>query len=85
MDTERRKPKEIKHIEFVKQLNPAQSQTLQTIESFGWNLEFVRRPLHETPVPVVVGEGGEKIAVIEEDGYFNVNADIHIRHDSEGS
>ena len=85
MDNERRKHDEAKHAELLKLLNIEQAQTLHRIEGFGWTLEFIRRPLFEQSVPVVIGADGKKIGTIEEDGNLNVNTDIDVRRDGEDS
>lgn len=83
MVDERRKYDRAKYAELVKHLNAEQSLTLRRIESFGWTLEFVRRPIFESPVPVVVGANGTEFGIIEEDGNLNVNTGIHKRDDGD--
>ncbi len=79
MDNERRVCDQAKYAEMLKLLNTEQSLTLRRIESFGWTLAFVRHPIFESPVPVVVGADGTEVGVIEEDGNLNVNSDMIIR------
>ena len=83
MDNERRNYDRAKYTELLKELNTEQSLTLHRIESFGWTLEFVRRPVFEKPVPVVVGADGTKFGVIEADGNLNVNMDLSVRNDKQ--
>ncbi len=49
-------------------LNQKQLSTLQKIEKFGWQLNFVRQPLFEQPVAVIISPKGDKLATLELDG-----------------
>ncbi len=60
-------------------LSPLQTMALHRIESFGWELRFVRRPPSQTPIPVVFSDDGNKIGVLEDDGRINLESDIKIR------
>ena len=60
-------------------LNAAQLNTLATLESFQWTLRFVRRPLFQDPVPVVVDRSGKRHAVLEPDGGINETPGFRIR------
>jgi len=60
-------------------LSTLQLMALHQIESFGWELRFVRRPPAQTPVPVVFNDDGSKIGVLEDDGRINLETDIKIR------
>lgn len=60
-------------------LNPAQLVTLQELQTFGWTVSLVRRPLFTIPVVVLHSPDGSKMAVIEEDGSANYNPDIVLR------
>jgi hypothetical protein len=60
-------------------LNEEQMMTLRKIEGFGWQLRFVRRPLFQTVVPVVVSGKGDQIGVLEEDGRLNLQPIIEHR------
>jgi hypothetical protein len=79
MDREKRKgDKEIPDkLENV--LNEEQLLTLRQIERFGWRLAFVRRPVFQQPVPVVLTGDNEKIGVLEEDGRLNLNSSVKLR------
>ena len=61
------------------ELNEAQLMTLRSLETFGLELKFIRRPLFQPPVPVVFDASREKFAILEEDGTLNENPDIEIR------
>jgi len=60
-------------------LNDAQQSQLSTIEGFGWNLKFIRRPLFQNPVVVVVSPDGHSVGILEDDGRLNLEPDIEIR------
>ena len=60
-------------------LNPAQRHALHQIESFGWQLEFVRQPLFQDPVPVVVSGDGERIGILDADGRIDIQAELKLR------
>lgn len=60
-------------------LNEAQLCALRRVEELGWQLQFVRRPMFQDPVPVVVSVNGEQHAVLEEDGTINMHPDLVIR------
>ncbi|MBL1276883.1 MAG: hypothetical protein COB30_012435 [Ectothiorhodospiraceae bacterium] len=60
-------------------LSPFQLMALHRIESFGWELRFVRRPSSEAAIPVVFSDDGNKIGVLEDDGRINLDSDIKIR------
>jgi hypothetical protein len=60
-------------------LNTEQMMVLKQVESYGWHLEFVRRPLFQDPTIVVMGPGGKPVGTLEKDGSINQNPDIVIR------
>lgn len=60
-------------------LNSEQLMTLRRMESFGWELKFVRKPLFQTPVPVMFDGDRKRYAVLEEDGSLNEEPDFEIR------
>jgi len=63
-----------------RQLNEDQLLTLAGLEAFGWELKFIRRPLFQTPVPVVFDSDRKKFAVLEPNGKLNENPGFEIRH-----
>jgi hypothetical protein len=79
MDKEKRKgDKPVpEHLEEV--LSEMQMLALHQVESFGWQLRFVRRPLFQEPVPVVFSADGMKIGILEEDGRINMEPEIQVR------
>lgn len=79
-DRERRRPAgEQTEAELRAGLTPEQRAVLVTLEQFRWTLEFVRRPLFLTPVPVVVDRERKRYAVLEPDGSINEQPDFQIR------
>lgn len=60
-------------------LNNLQLRALQHIESFGWKLHFVRRPMFQEPVAGIISPEGDKVATLEKDGRINVMPDSEIR------
>jgi hypothetical protein len=63
-----------------KQLNDEQVATLRSLEHFGWELKFVRRPAFKEPVPVVFDGDRKKFAVLTADGTLDENPGFEIRH-----
>ncbi|MEW7975938.1 MAG: hypothetical protein AB2814_00300 [Candidatus Sedimenticola endophacoides] len=59
--------------------NSAQLRTLHQMENFGWELKFIRRPLFQEPVAVMVDPSGKICGVLEESGELNRDSDIVIR------
>lgn len=62
-----------------KYLNDAQLAELHKIEGFGWKLKFIRRPLFQEIVVVVMNPNGSSIGILEEDGKLNLDPDIETR------
>jgi hypothetical protein len=66
-------------IDLGRYLNESQLLALHSLESFGWHLSFVRRPLFMQPV-VIVNNTESTHAQLEEDGSVNLKPQIHWRH-----
>ena len=79
MDTERRKGDKSIPDNLEGTLNEAQLIALPTLERFGWELRFVRRPLFQEAVPVVCNAEGTMVGVLEEDGRLNLQLAVEIR------
>ena len=79
MDREKRKGEKAVPDDLEDVLNQDQIMTLRQIERFGWRLAFVRRPVFQHPIPVVLTSDDQKIGVLEEDGRLNMNPDIQLR------
>ena len=60
-------------------LTTEQLSSLRKIEGFGWQLKFIRRPLFQKAVAVVVNPEGTAIGILEEDGKVNLDTDIVLR------
>lgn len=67
-------------IDLGRYLNNLQLLALHSLESFGWNLWFIRRPLFMQPIVVVASPDSNKYAVLEEDGSVNMNPALAVRH-----
>ena len=56
-----------------------QRHTLANLEGFGWSIKFVRRPLFQEQVIVLVDPSGEQYAVLTEDGDVDRDVTLTIR------
>ncbi len=79
MDSEKRKGEKPIPDNLETTLNEAQLIALPTLERFGWELRFVRRPLFQEAVPVVCNADGTMVGVLEEDGRLNLQLAVEIR------
>jgi hypothetical protein len=61
-------------------LNEVQRLALHSLENFGWQLAFIRRPLFVPPMIVVKNSEQSKFAVLEEDGSVNLSPLVRWRH-----
>ena len=61
-------------------LNESQLLALHSLESVGWSLWFVRRPMFMPPLVVVANGESTQHAVLEEDGSVNLKPQVHFRH-----
>lgn len=61
------------------ELNEAQLETLVSLERFGWELRFVRRPPFQHSVAVVMDSERKSLGVLETDGTLNELADLILR------
>ncbi|MGE4071846.1 MAG: hypothetical protein AB7E72_11780 [Lysobacterales bacterium] len=60
-------------------LNPSQIETLRSLEHFGWELKYVRKPMFQEAVPIVLDGDRKNFAVIETDGRLNENPPFKLR------
>ncbi len=67
-------------IDLGRYLNNLQLLALHSLESFGWSLWFIRRPLFMEPIVVVASPDSSKFAVLEGDGSVNMKANLQVRH-----
>jgi len=79
MDIETRKSAKQVPEDLMRLLNQLQILALRQIEQFGWSLEFVRKPMFQNPIAVVMDGRGAKIGVLEDDGRINMEPDIEVR------
>jgi len=57
-----------------------QRVALRKVESFGWRLAFVRRPMFQEPLVVVSNEDTHDFSVLEKDGSLSPSIHLHLRH-----
>ena len=62
-------------------LTEEQLLALKHVESFGWQLKFIRRPAFQDPIVVLFSADGNKIGVMEKDGKIDMNPDITLREE----
>lgn len=60
-------------------LNDEQVLTLRELERFGWELRFVRRPLFQDTVPVVIDGDRKSVSILKVDGSLEDEPDIPMR------
>ena len=60
-------------------LNAVQLLALRRMEGYGWALKFVRRPLFQSVVPVLLHAEGDRFGILEDDGTLNSQPDIRVR------
>jgi len=63
-------------------LNKQQARTLHEIETFGWQLAFVRNSRSHTPLTIVISPDGERLAVLEPDGRVDMQPEVDFREQS---
>lgn len=80
MGVERRKQDSQMHDSLDDILNEAQLVTLNNMEGFGWSLAFVRKPLFQEVVPVLLHLDNDKLGTLDQDGKLNVQPDIKFRY-----
>ena len=79
MERERRKGMAPVPEKLSEVLNDAQLSSLQKLEGFGWNLQFVRRPLFQEVVPVLFHPDNGTLGVMRDDGTLDMEPDIQLR------
>lgn len=80
MEKERRSGyKELSSV-LKRQLNDAQLLTLRGLESFGWELKFIRRKPFQEPIAVIFDGDRKTFAVLEADGSLNESPSFEIRN-----
>ena len=76
---ERRISEKLRSAALRKQLTDDQQVELATLERFGWELKFIRRPAFQKPIAVVYDSSTRRYAVLREDGTLDENPGITIR------
>jgi len=79
MDQEKRKGMKPVPDNIEEVLNIAQIRTLHSMRRFGWELQFVRRPLFQETLAVLINQEGDKIMVLEADGSTNDMPELDTR------
>lgn len=72
-------PDDLEHV-----LNSKQLAALQIIQSIGWQLEFVRRPLFLEAVPVVYNSTLDQIGILDSDGNIDLQVELNTRGHNPG-
>jgi hypothetical protein len=60
-------------------LTEEQKAELKKMEGSGWELKFIRRPLFQPSIVVLVNPNDDSVGVLESDGTLNMEPDIVIR------
>ena len=60
-------------------LTAEQRAAVETLEHFGWQLRFVRRPLFRDPVPVLFDRAGSRYVVLQPDGSLDESQTLKLR------
>ncbi len=79
MDRERRQGQKAVPDDIPARLTELQRLTLARLESFGWSIKLVRRPLFEDLVVVVSDPTGNNLAVLDENGQLDKAHELVIR------
>ena len=79
LEQERRRLAKELSIVLKRQLNEEQLLTLCSLESFGWELKFIRKPPFGPPIAVIFDADRKTFAVLEADGEINENPGFEIR------
>lgn len=76
---DRRKCRFVSSAELRAQLNENQLMALSELERFGWELRFIRRPLFQDPIPVVVDGDRKSFSILRPDGSLDDHPDLKLR------
>ncbi|MEX1664328.1 hypothetical protein [Zhongshania arctica] len=79
MDHDKRRGEDPVPHNAEKMLNELQRLSLKRLEGYGWRLHFIRRPLFQEVVVVVIDSAGEKMGILEEDGSVDMSPAIKLR------
>lgn len=76
---ERRQGKKAIPDDVLNRLTELQRLTLARLESFGWSIKLVRRPLFEDQVIIVSDPTGKDVAILDEEGQLDRSTQLTIR------
>jgi hypothetical protein len=62
-------------------LNSLQISTIYYLEAIGWKLWFVRRPLFQPGMPVLLSPTGRATGIVEENGSLSTSHGLEFRPD----
>jgi len=74
---DRRVPQRTPAMILKREINGAQLATLNTLERFGWNIQFIRREHGAAPLVVLHDPDTRKFAVLDSQGELDENP---VRH-----
>lgn len=77
---EKRKGESAVPVNLREVLNQNQISALRQMESFGWQLAFIRRNDASEPLAIVERADKSGYGVLELDGSITTSFDLHIRH-----
>ncbi len=66
-------------MDIKSRLTGLQRGTLARLEGFGWSIKFVRRPLFQEQLIILVDPSGVDHAILTEDGALDRNIDLALR------
>ena len=78
-ETERRLGLDAIPEDIKSRMTGLQRGALARFEGFGWSIKFVRRPLFQEQIIVLVDPSGVDHAILTEDGELDHNIDFVIR------
>jgi len=76
---ERRQDQLVSKAALCAQLNENQLMTLHDLERFGCELKFIRRPLFQDPIAVVIDGDRKSFSVLRPDGTLDDHPDLKLR------
>ncbi len=79
MSTADRRTAALDQVALRQGLTGEQLAAVQTLEHFGWQLRFVRRPLFREPIPVLFDRSGERYVVLQGDGSLDESQTLKLR------
>jgi hypothetical protein len=80
IDRNRRTDRFVPNATLRAQLNENQLMTLCDLERYGWELRFIRRPLFQEPIPVVIDGDRKSFSVIKPDGSLDDHPNLKLRN-----